>query len=235
MICPNCRKDAPTISRGLRVYCTVCGAPRSLLNTGTPVNVAGKPTKVGATLASIFGWVILLGGLLTALGIGALLQAIWPAAIAGYVLGGFIGGMSLLFGLGLILGGRKLRQSGEQSTRSAQEEAVFALAARRGGSVTPAELARSIRIPVAEADALLTALAKQPDGRVSLEVEDDGTLRYFVRDLIRTPRMRVTESDRARVRVPTGAGSTSAEDAALAEADAEAEREGDSAERRRRR
>src|SRR5262245_28608328 len=101
MICPNCRQDAPTISRGLGVYCTVCGAPRSLLNTGTPVNVAGKPTKAGATLASIFGWLILLGGLLTALGIGALLQAIWPAAIAGYVLGGFIGGTSLLIGLAL--------------------------------------------------------------------------------------------------------------------------------------
>jgi hypothetical protein len=235
MICPNCRKEAPTISRGLRVYCTVCGAPRSLLNTGTPVNVAGRPTKAGGTLAAIFGWVILLGGLLTALLIGAGLQALWPAAIAGYVLGGFIGGMSLLFGLGLILGGRKLRQSGEQSTKNAQEEAVFALAARRGGSVTPAELARSIRIPVAEADALLTALAKQPDGRVSLEVEDDGTLRYFVRDLIRAPRMRVEESDRARARVPAAPDAASADDAALAEDEALAERDGASAERRRRR
>lgn len=66
MICPHCKQDAPTIVRGLRAYCTACDAPRSMLSD-TPINVAGQPSKVGGGVASVLGWFILLGGLLTAL------------------------------------------------------------------------------------------------------------------------------------------------------------------------
>ena len=219
MICPHCKQEAPTIVRGLRAYCTACGAPRSLLGGETPVNVAGHPSRLGGGVANVLGWFVLLGGALTALAIGALFQALWPTVILGYVVGGFLGGMSLLFGLGLIFGGRKLQQSGDERSRSAREQAVFALAGRHGGAITAHELARALAIPEPEADALLTAMAKRPDGRVNLEVEDDGTLRYTVRDPSRTGGSRISDSS-ARFRVPTPP-TADAEQDALAETEAE--------------
>lgn len=233
MICPNCRQDAPTITRGLGVYCTACGAQRSILNTSTPVNVAGKTGKVGGTVAGVVGWIILLVGLLVALTVGGLFQAIFPTAIIGYILGGFLGGISLLAGLGLIFGGKKLRQTGNVSERNAREEAVLAIAARRGGSITAADLAKSISIPEAEADALLTEMAKRPDGRVTLEVDDDGALRYEVRDLMRPRRARVVDAIRSRVQAPQNRIDPRDEDEALAED--EAARADASAQRRRER
>lgn len=220
MICPHCKQDAPTVVRGLRATCTACGAPRSLLDGETPVNLAGQPSRLGGGVASILGWFVLLGGVITAIAIGALFQALFPTVILGYVVGGFLAGMSLLFGLGLIFGGRKLQQSGDERSRSAREQVVFTLASRRGGAITAHELALALAIPEPEADALLTEMAKRPDGRVTLEVEDDGTLRYFVRDPSRTGRRRISDSS-ARFRVPTSPRSAEAEIDPLAEAEAE--------------
>src|SRR4051812_41829211 len=125
LICPSCKQPAPTMVRGLQAFCTACGAPRPLLD-GMPVNVAGQPARVGGGVASILGWFILLAGGLTSLAVGALFQAIFPTVIVGYVLGGFMFGMSLLFGLGLIFGGKKLSKSGDKSAQGAREQAVFA-------------------------------------------------------------------------------------------------------------
>lgn len=226
MICPHCKQDAPTIVRGLRAYCTACDAPRSMLSD-TPINVAGQPSKVGGGVASVLGWLVLIGGLLTALAMGALVQAIFSAAIVGYILGGFIASISLLIGLGLIFGGRKLQQSGDERSRGAREQAVFALARGRGGSVTVADLARSLAISEPEADALLTEMVKRPDGRVTLEIDDDGTLRYFVPALAprsgRGPKGARIDSS-ARLRVTDSARSP---DAAEVEARAEAEADRD--------
>lgn len=198
MICPNCRQDAPTIVRGVSAYCTACGAPRSLLEH-TPVNVAGKPSTVGGSVAGVFGWLILLGGLTVAGTVTALLQAIITGGVLGYVLGVPIALFSLFFGLSLILGGRKLRQSGEAVARSAHEEAIFAIAQRRQGSVLAADVARALSMTEAEADALLTELAKRPDGKVTLEVDDSGELRYMVPRF--APAMRVPAQPAPRVRV----------------------------------
>ncbi|MEO7330440.1 MAG: hypothetical protein ABI193_17830 [Minicystis sp.] len=198
MICPNCRQDAPTVVRGVSAYCTACGAPRSLLQN-TPVNVAGKPSTVGGSVAGVFGWVVLLGGLTVAAMLGALLQAIFTAGIVGYVFGIPIALLSLVMGLSLIFGGRKLRQSGEAKSKSAHEEAIFAIAQRRQGTVLAADVARALSMTEAEADALLTDLAKRPDGKVTLEVDDNGELRYMVPRF--APAMRVAAQPAPRVRV----------------------------------
>ena len=190
MICPSCKQDAPTVVRGMRAYCTACGAPRSMLDA-TPVNVAGQPSKIGGGVARVVGWLVLLAGSLLGLTVGAIFQALIPSMIIGWILGGFLVGLSLLFGLFLVLGGRMLQQSGKQTEQSAHEQAAFAIAARRGGSVTPAELAQTVSISEADADALLTAMAKRPSSGVTLEVDDDGTLRYYVNGASPRPRVRV--------------------------------------------
>jgi hypothetical protein len=222
MICPSCRQEAPTIVRGVRAYCTACGAPRSLLED-TPVNVAGQPSKLGGGVASVVGWVILLGGGLLALTLALVLHAIFASALVTWGIGGFFGGMSLLFGLLFILGGRMLRKTGQERERGAHERAVFALAKRNAGSITPAELARVLSVPEAEADAILTQMAKQPEGHVTLEVDDDGTLRYYVNDgagrRIGGARIRATTGARIG-----GAGAAGREDE-LAEAELLAEDE----------
>ena len=177
--CPHCHQDAPTIVRGLQAYCTACGAPRSLTEAPAAVNVAGKTSKVGGGVASVLGWMVLIGGGAFALLLGLLVGALFPASIAGWVMGLGVGVPTLLVGLALVLGGRKLNRVGEDRARDAQEQAVFALAARHDGVLTAADLARALSIRADEADALLTTLAKRADGQVSLEVDDNGDLSYL--------------------------------------------------------
>jgi hypothetical protein len=220
MNCTTCKQDAPTIVRGMRAYCTACGAPRSLLDD-TPVNVAGKPARIGGVAASVLGWITLVGGLLLSFTVGALIQAFTAPGIVGYLIGSFLGGFALLFGVLFLLGGRALRKTGTETEQSAHEQAALALGRRKGGSVTPAELARAIRIPEPEADALLTAMCKRGDGRVSLEVDDDGTLRYFIDEGPR--RIATPGASQPQMRVVPGAraGAAQEEEDALAEAEAD--------------
>jgi hypothetical protein len=227
VICPNCRQEAPTVVRGVRAYCTACSAPRSLIED-TPVNVAGQPSKIGGGVATAAGLTVLVIGCLVALTVGALLQLVVPPA--GWVVGGFLAAVSLFVAAMFLWGGRTLFRSGAERERTAQEQAVLAIARRRGGSVTPADLARALSIPEADADAILTAMAKRPDGRVTLELDDDGTLRYEVRDPS-MPRVRVGE----RKRVATGARVADANTVLDAEFEVEAEEEAREAEKRMRR
>jgi len=200
VICPNCRQEAPTVVRGVRAYCTACGAPRSLIED-TPVNVAGQPSKIGGGVAAAAGLTVLFIGTLVSLVVGGLLQLFAPTA--GLLIGGFLFAVTLFVSAMFLWGGRMLFRSGTERERGAHEQAVYAIARRRGGSVTPAELARALSIPEADADAILTAMAKRPDGQVTLELDDDGTLRYEVRD-----ERRVRVSERRRVYVETPATNT---------------------------
>lgn len=164
------------------------------------------------------GWLALLGGSLFGLTIGGILQAIFAATTVSLLVGGFFVGLSLLFGLPLILGGKMLQKSGKVAEREALEHAAIALAERKGGAVKPAELARATRISEQDADALLTAMAKRAEPVFTLEVEDDGTLRYDLNDSRPRPRvgMRVSAEQPSR---------QAATDDALAEAEALAEEE----------
>src|ERR1700742_245499 len=132
MLCPHCHQDAPTIVRGVRAYCTACGAPRSLTTAPTAVNVAGQPARLGGGVAGVLGKVALGVGLLVALVVGGLANALFSMTAALWV-GGVVALGTLMVGLPLILGGRRLRASGESQSRAAQEQAVYALAAQRRG------------------------------------------------------------------------------------------------------
>jgi hypothetical protein len=227
VICPNCRQEAPTVVRGIRAYCTVCGAQRSLIED-TPVNVAGQPSKIGGGVAAVAGLSVLVIGSFLALAVGLLLHFVL-AGPAGWILGGFIEAVALFVAAMFLWGGRALFRSGTERERSAQEQAVFAIARKRGGSVTAAELARALSIPESEADAILTVMVKRLDGEVTLELDDDGALRYEVRDA-RMERVRVGERKRVQGDAPQSTNTV-----LDAEFEEQAEEEARAAEKRNRR
>jgi hypothetical protein len=192
MICPSCRQDAAPIVRGMRTYCTACGAPLPFTAAPEAVNLAGQPAKVGGGIARVLGWLVLGLGTLVTLAMGSLAGAIFAGSTAAYV-GGFFGVLTLLVAIPLMLASRTLRKSGESSQLAAREQAVVALAARNRGVLTAPVVARALDISEESADATLTVLAKRPDGRVSLEIDDGGNLTYLFHDLVAAgdPRSRV--------------------------------------------
>jgi hypothetical protein len=177
----------------MRAYCTACGAPRSLVGAAGAVNVAGQPARVGGGVASVLGGAALASGLVIALISGGLASLIFTGTTA-LIVAGAVTLLTLLLALPLLLGGRRLRQVGDDRAQAVQEHAVFSLAAQRRGVLSVGDVARALSVREEEADALLTALAKRPDGRVTLEVDDDGALTYVFLDLRPT--------GTARVRVP---------------------------------
>ncbi len=184
------------------------------------MNVAGQPSKIGGGVASIAGLSILVLGTMLALTVGAILQIF--ADPLGFVIGGFLEAVTLFVSAMFLWGGRALMQSGAERERNAHEQAVFAIARRRGGSVTALELAQVLSIPVNDADAILTVMAKRPDGHVTLELDDDGTLRYEVRDARR--RVRVNERKRVAAEVPASKVVMDAEFEEIAEEEARAQK-----------
>lgn len=177
MVCSSCGKDAPIVYRGVVAYCTACGRPRLPL-ADRAVNLAGRPSRVGGTVANVFGWVLIAGGLITALLLGALFQAIFPAGIFGWILGIVIGLVSGVFGGSLVWGGKSLHKSGTAVRNDTQERALFALAQHRGGILTAQDVAAAFGMIVTEADALLTHYAKTDPDRVKLEVDDNGLITF---------------------------------------------------------
>jgi glucose dehydrogenase len=175
--CPNCGEQAPVVLQGLTARCTACGAERPPFAVHS-VTFAGQPAKFGGVAATLVGWLVLVLGLSLALLVGLLLQSIWPASFVGWAFGVPIAALTLFFGVLLLLGGRRLRQHGGQTRRSVQLAAIRALVAHRGGSVTTAEAARALDVTEAEADALLTEFAKDAKASVSVDVDDQGVLRY---------------------------------------------------------
>ncbi len=197
MTCPHCHQAAPSIVRGMRAYCTACGAPRSVASAVEAVNVVGEPARLGGGIASALGWVVLALGLLISLGLGGAVYALFAlfALSGGLWVGGVLAALTLLVALPLLLGGRRLTQVGDGRAHAAREHAVFGLAARRRGVLTVREVAGALSLREDEADDLLTALAKRPDGRVTLELDDDGGISYVFHNLrpVTTARIRVPE------------------------------------------
>jgi len=177
-MCPHCGQNAPLLYRGVSAFCSACGTPR-IAFTANAVNLRGKPSKIGGTVASVLGWVVLAGALAVALVLGAILQAIFPAgAVVGWVVGGLIATLGIGTSMLLLFGGRALRKSGDRAAEAARFEALGSLAAHRQGVVTSQSAAEALGVRVDEADKLLTSLANQPDSGITLEVDDDGVLTY---------------------------------------------------------
>lgn len=182
MICPSCRQDVAPIVRGVRAYCTACGAPMSIVSAPEAVNVAGQPAKVGGGIVKALGWLAVAGGLVVALLFALLAFAV--GSVVPLYFGGFFAAVAAIFAIPLLIAGRSLRRAGDAKEHAARERAVFALAAQRRGMLSVATVARALEMAEADADALLTELAKRPDGRVGLEVDDNGNLTYVFRDLV---------------------------------------------------
>ncbi|WP_156338952.1 hypothetical protein [Chondromyces crocatus] len=155
--------------------------------SGRPMDLAGKPSQVGGTVARVFGWVVLIGGLSLALLFGLLLAAIFPGTLAPWVVSLPIGFASLATAMLLLFGGRKLRESGAAAEQGARNQALFSLAQNRGGIVTARDASNALAIPLEQADALLTELAKSRPDEVGVEVSDQGEILYTFPGFQRRP------------------------------------------------
>lgn len=151
------------------------------------VTHAGQPSKVGGTVARVFGWLVLAGGWLIAAlfaGLIMLLGGQGGAAIA-FAL---IGGVSSLIAYALLRSGRELKAAGEGAEETTRNQAVFALAGARGGVLRAWDVAQMLHMDPKEADDVLTKLAKTQPEQVSVDIDDEGTLLYrFVAHQWRAP------------------------------------------------
>jgi len=191
--------------RGLEARCTECGAKRDSF-TGMPLQVAGRPAQIGGRVASALGYLVLFGGGIAALAIGAVLQALFPAGVAGWIAGSLLLSVAVFVGLAMLLGGRRLHARGIASARDARERAINSLAARRGGTITAAEVGSALGIGEQVADELLTGMVRRADGAVLLEIDPDGRLIYLfpslrprVADATAPPRIASAPNDEAEI------------------------------------
>jgi hypothetical protein len=201
-VCPHCGQDAPLVYRGVVPYCTACGRIRAPL-TNRSVNMAGRPASVGGTVAGVFGWLMLLGGIGVA-GLIATILALLHFPILALAVGGPIALLALLLGGGLVMGGKKLRTQGATTQKDTRVEAIFALAQTRKGILLAKDVAHALAMPVEEANALLETLAKTDSDHVSLEVDDDGGLFYRFSNAPWMSEERFRVAVKTRVDAPTG-------------------------------
>jgi hypothetical protein len=200
-MCPFCGQNAPVVYRGVAAYCAACGRVRVPL-TGSALHLAGQPSRVGSIVARVLGWIVLGVGLSSALGIGALAHLIFPGGVVGLAIGGPIAVLSLIVGLLLLRGGKRLDANGASAAKSARAQAVFALAAHQGGTLTALDASRGLDIPLAAAEELLQAIAKEDYEKVAVDVDPGGTLVY--RFVVPT-RVRVDAVDPELARSPNRA------------------------------
>ena len=198
-MCPHCGREAPIVYRGVIPYCTACGALRAPLSSPS-INHAGKPSKVGGTFASVLGWLVLVCGGSLALAVFLLSLALNAVGV-GLAIAIPVAVVDLVIGIALVRSGRSLSSSGAEAARSTREQALLAVAAHRG-SVTAADAARALGVGIAEADAMLTALAKRDPERVAVDVDDEGVVWYRVSAAPGEPLPRIRVGDGVRVGAP---------------------------------
>src|SRR5580658_8937766 len=175
--CPTCGREAPIVYRGVVPYCTACGALRAPLSTAS-VNLAGKPSRVGGTVASVAGALVILVGGSMALCV-ALIFAAFRLVGLGLALASPFAVVSLVLGVALVWRGRLLRRAGARTEQTTHEQALLELVAHRG-AVTATDAAIALGLGVAEADEKITALAKSQPERIAVDVDDDGIVRYRI-------------------------------------------------------
>ncbi len=181
-MCPACRRDAPVLMRGLKPTCALCGAMRAPAEAARAVNLAGQPARVGGRVSRALGFTVAICGTLLAVLLGGGAQLLFPDSPIGLLLGVPIFILSSALAIALLLGGRRLTRSGDERAHAGKLEAIRALARTKGGELEVEDVTKALRLSAADADALLTELAKTPDARVDLDVDDDGRLRYRFAD-----------------------------------------------------
>lgn len=146
---------------------------------GNSINLAGRPSKVGGTVTRVFGWVVLVVGLLTAFGVlGACGAIVGFASAAPYLLGVPLALVSVVVGYLLLKGGSQLHASGAQAEKNTRMQALLAVANTRGGAIVAADAARALSMSEADADAYLTRLAKEHPEQVAVDLDEQGTILY---------------------------------------------------------
>jgi hypothetical protein len=178
MWCPHCRQNAPIVYRGVFAYCTACDKPRPPFSAKA-LNMAGKPSKIGGTLGKVLGWGILLAGIGTAATLMLLFHFLAPASAMGYAVGIPLAIMSLIVGLAVLYGSSRLHRSGTDAERQARQQALYALAANRGGMLTAHDAARALGMTVAEVDTVLSDWVKTDSDLITVEVDEEGELFYM--------------------------------------------------------
>jgi len=178
MWCPHCRQHAPIVYRGVFAHCAACNKPRPPFSA-TALNLAGKPSKIGGTVGKVVGYGVIAAGLLAALTLILLFYFLAPTSAMGLAVGIPLAIISLAVGIALIYGSSRLHRAGTDAEREARQQALYALAANRGGMLTALDAARALNLSVAEVDAVLSDWVKNDSDHVSLEVDENGELFYL--------------------------------------------------------
>jgi hypothetical protein len=178
--------------------------------TGKALAFAGQPSKLGGRVGRALGIAVLVFGLLLAAVLMLCLQLLWPAQNIGYALGLPVALISVVVSTLLMLASRRLNRVGADAEREARVEALFALAANRGGTLTVTDAAHSLQLAAPQVDALLSDLAKSQPEHVSLELDDAGEPFYLFSRAGTRPhpfgaKYRVTAEGRVRVADVLGA------------------------------
>jgi hypothetical protein len=147
------------------------------LLAGPHVALAGRPSKLGGAAASLAGVAVLVLGLSLAVALFFLLSAFLPVAV-GWAFAIPTAAASLLFGILLLLGGSRLKKSGTARQESVALDAVRSVVQHRRGPISAAEVAKSLQLPEAEVDALLTRLAREKATAVTVDVDQQGHVVY---------------------------------------------------------
>lgn len=143
----------------------------------TSVTLAGQSSKVGGTVARVFGWIVLAGGWMFAAafaGVIVLLGGDWAAAIVG----GPIALIASVVAYALLRSGRDLKKSGDDAEAATKNQAIFALANTRGGVLRAWDVAQMLHLTPKEGDDILTKLAKEYPEHVTVDVDDEGNILY---------------------------------------------------------
>jgi hypothetical protein len=136
--------------------------------------VIAKASKVGGVVAGALGWLVMLFGLSFALGLGLLFRVIWSLGV-GLAFALPLALLTLGMGIPLLMGGKALRRSATETERDMRDRALLSMLSDRG-RVSAVQAAGVLGVRVDEADAHLTALAKQQPDRVAVDVDEEGTV-----------------------------------------------------------
>ncbi|HEX3853358.1 MAG TPA: hypothetical protein VHW01_20480 [Polyangiaceae bacterium] len=178
--------------------------------SGKALAHAGQPSKFGGRVGRVLGIVVLVFGLLLAAVLMLCLQLLWPAQNIGYALGLPVALIAIVVSALLMIASQRLNRLGADAERGARVDALYALAAKRGGTLTVTDAAHSLQLAAPQVDALLGDLAKTQPESVSLELDDAGEPFYLFSRAGTRPhpfgaKYRVTPEGRVRVADVLGA------------------------------
>lgn len=223
--CPSCNAIAAVNRVGAAYLCAACSAPRQRLPgtavlgedrtsaigalLGAPVGgAAGRASSLPSSASSLSGSSGAAAGrgsasalrFLGVFAVGATLVGAVTAAIAvpgvlGVVLATMLAGWGVGMGFFSFRAASRRARHADRSERALGEQRILALAAQRQGVLTATDVAQSLGGTLVDADAALTAMA---DGsRVSVDVDDEGIVRYRFREMEAAARAKVRVAEQA--------------------------------------